>query len=220
IKGCEGLEFSKNIKRELNKSDEYKKLLVFFEKIVSALCYIYNEKRKDTEVFNEELCRYLYYWLGDKINSLKYDKRIFKQIIRMIYGELNNNTEMIVVCSYHDYNIYDLDKYETHKLLFNYSKDFQNIENDTRDNQRPCDEYYYKFIEKYISIYKQAHSECKNKTKHQFFCNYFSRLFQENEYNKLSSFTCIQRDNIEPVLEKRKEHEHEGHARNQPYGHA
>ncbi|GAB69768.1 hypothetical protein PCYB_005170 [Plasmodium cynomolgi strain B] len=98
--------------------------------------------------------------ISDKINPLVNNiLRVFKNINLKIYKELNdNNTTFIAVCNY-DYNPIDLHRYQQYKLLFDYSKDYPDIERDTRSEQNTCDKDYKKYIEEYINMYNQANSE-------------------------------------------------------------
>ncbi|GAB69788.1 hypothetical protein PCYB_005370, partial [Plasmodium cynomolgi strain B] len=186
------------------------------EKILKALCFIYREKQEKTDNFDNDLCRYLYYYLGDKIYPLVKNERVFKNIILKIYTELDNNTTYMTVCPKH--YLIDLNRYEEYKLLFYYSKDYRDIELETAHPDTTCDKDYKQYIEKYVTIYKKAHSECYNKyNRNNFYWRYFSELFKDNEHKKLSSFSCKQRDNIVVVSEEQKHHEQQEHEAVQSY---
>ncbi|GAB70042.1 CYIR protein, partial [Plasmodium cynomolgi strain B] len=155
--------------------------------------------------FDNELCWYFYYWLGDKIDPLILKTNKFSRIIKnTIYKQLNdNNPKGFTVCP-DSYYLYNLHRFNEYKLLFDYSKDYHNIQLATVNGNATCDIDYKKYIEKYTNIYKKAHSECK-------------KLFDENEHDKLSSFSCKLRDNIGVVSKEQKPHQHQGHAPVQSY---
>ncbi|VVA00283.1 PIR protein, partial [Plasmodium vivax] len=150
-----------------------------------------------------ELCWYFYYWLGDKIYPKVKHQTVFSYIIQMIYTELSLNSENFIFCKRPNTNI-NLDIFFKNKMLFDYSKDYHNFELATPHGETTCDKEYKEHMNNYISMYKQAHFDCNNGNKNNFDCDYFSTLFQENLYSKLSSFSCKQRDNIGVMLDKSK----------------
>ncbi|VUZ99789.1 PIR protein [Plasmodium vivax] len=204
--GCELLPFYTNIKEQLQNYQNYD-LPKFSEKILQALCFIYNEKKNRQNNFNEEYCSYLYYWLGHKIYPLVHDKTIFTNIIKMIYDELYAGiTENFIVCRY-VYTPIDEDIFNKNKVLFDYSKDYHNFELATPHGETTCDKDYKEYMNNYIRMYNEAYFDCNKGNKNNFDCNYFSKLFQEKQYNSLSSFSCIQSDKGGVFLDKHKAHE-------------
>ncbi|CAI7724021.1 PIR protein [Plasmodium vivax] len=192
--GCEHLEFYTNIKEELKLRCQYYNLPDISNKILRGLCYIYNRRKILPDDFKNELCWYLYYWLGDKICPLVHDKNTFSYIIKMIYGELYGSiAEHFLVCN-HVYSSINQDNFKYNKVLFDYSKDYQNIQIDTPHAETTCDKDYKEYMEKYISMYKEAYSDCYNGERNKFDCVYFSTLFEKEQYETLSSFRCIQND--------------------------
>ncbi|KMZ88837.1 hypothetical protein PVBG_05633 [Plasmodium vivax Brazil I] len=202
--GCNGISFYSNIKEELqNQNYQIYNLHIISDKILKALCFIYNRKRNYRGNFDEELCWYLYYWLGDIIYTKVQNQRVFSNIIQMIYTELYSNPENLTVCR-HVHTPLNKDRFNKNKVLFDYSKDYHNIEMATPHGQTTCDKKYKEYMKTYISMYNQAYLDCKEGKGNNFDCDYFSKLFQEKPYQKLSSFSCIQRDDIEVVLDKQK----------------
>ncbi|KMZ88783.1 hypothetical protein PVBG_06219 [Plasmodium vivax Brazil I] len=199
--GCEGIPFYSSIKGDIEVS--YPNLRNISDNILRALCFIYKKKRSRQNNFDQEYCSYLYYWLGDKIYPLVNDEVVFSRIINMIYGELYSNiAEDFIICNPLNTHI-NRDIFFKNKMLFDYSKDYKNIDLDTLHGQTTCNKDYKDYMEKYISMYKGAYLDCKGEKKN-FDCKYFSTLFQENQYSKLSSFSCKQRDNIGVMLDKSK----------------
>ncbi|EDL42611.1 variable surface protein Vir27, truncated, putative, partial [Plasmodium vivax] len=85
--GCEGLHFYSTVKNELEETYQNYDFLNISDKIVRALCYIYNKKKNKPDKFDSELCPYLYYWIGSKIYPIVKVKKVFLRIISMIYDE-------------------------------------------------------------------------------------------------------------------------------------
>ncbi|VVA00238.1 PIR protein [Plasmodium vivax] len=204
--GCEEHEFYSNLRGAFEQSYKIYDLHKISDKILKALCFIYNRKRNHPADFKEELCWYLYYWLGEKIYPKVQREAVFSNIIKMIYTELYSNTENFIICNLPDSKI-NQDIFNKNKVLFDYSKDYVNIYLDTLHGKTTCDYVYKEYIRKYIKMYKEAYSDCYVTKENNFDCNYFSTLFQESQYNTLSSFSCKDRDNFGVVLDKQKEHE-------------
>ncbi|VVA00107.1 PIR protein [Plasmodium vivax] len=201
--GCEKLDFYSNLGDAFEQSYKIYGLDRISDKILKALCFIYNRKRNHPADFKEELCWYLYYWLGEKIYPLVLDNKIFSNIINMIYNELYMSSENFIICNLPDSKI-NQDIFNKNKVLFDYSKDYVNIDLDTLHGKTTCDYVYKEYIRKYIKMYKEAYSDCYVTKENNFDCKYFSTLFLENQYSKLSSFSCTQRDNNGVILDKPK----------------
>ncbi|KMZ87877.1 hypothetical protein PVBG_05814 [Plasmodium vivax Brazil I] len=104
----------------------------------------------------------------------------------MIYGELYSNiAEDFIICNPLNTHI-NRDIFFKNKMLFDYSKDYKNIDLDTLHGQTTCNKDYKDYMEKYISMYKGAYLDCKGEKKN-FDCKYFSTLFQENQYKHLNT---------------------------------
>ncbi|CAI7719856.1 Plasmodium vivax Vir protein, putative [Plasmodium vivax] len=206
--GCNGISFYSNIKEELqNQNYQYYGLPKISDNILRALCYIYNKKKNYKDKFEEELCSYLFYWLGDKIYPKVKNQTVFSRIINMIFQELNtSHTENIMICKYPNSSI-ELDTFIQNKLLFDYSKDYKNIEMVTAPGTTTCDKVYKDYIKKYKDIYIDAYSNCRGKNDKKYECDKYEEIFNENLYTKLSSFSCRYSENGTAVLESQREPE-------------
>ncbi|KNA02162.1 hypothetical protein PVNG_05503 [Plasmodium vivax North Korean] len=182
---CHSLEFHSNIKGEFQ---GYYNLNRVFDKIIKALCFIYNRKKDAEEKFERELCSYLYYWLGDKIYANISDTKVFTKIIKTIYQEINS-TDLPWICN-PIYEEIDQKTFNNNKLLFDYSKDRENIRLSTVNALTTCDEHYKKAIEKYRDAYIDAYSNCNGTGKRKYDCDGFRELFEKEPRIELSSFYC------------------------------
>ncbi|SCA81750.1 VIR protein [Plasmodium vivax] len=194
--GCEKFPFYTNIKDEID--DSYPSLQIISEKILKALCFIYNKKRYRQNNFNEEYCSYLYYWLGDKIYH-KVNKTVFSKFINMIYNELYSSSDSFIICNTIKTNI-NKDTFNKNKVLFDYSKDYKNIDLDTVYGDITCDNVYKEYITKYINMYKEAYSDCYETKENKFDCDTFSKLFNNDQHTKLISFRCTESKNPRVAL--------------------
>ncbi|KMZ76897.1 hypothetical protein PVIIG_05825, partial [Plasmodium vivax India VII] len=205
---CEGVPFDSEVRDELENHPSLKNIS---DKIAKALCYVYWKKVFNDD-FSNDLCSYMYYWIGDKIYSNLSSTSEFKSIIRILYDELNN-TDYFTICQPVKHWI-DKNNFDKNKVLFDYSKDYGNIEIDVAHGDTTCNQNYKGYIEKYIEIYNDAYSYCKIKNDAIYECDKFSAILNDVLYNKLSSFTCTQSENAIKALEEKgvlEEHENEKH---------
>ncbi|SCA60546.1 Plasmodium vivax Vir protein, putative [Plasmodium vivax] len=200
-KGCESLDFYSNIKYDLEHRYQIYNLHTISDKILKALCFIYNKKRNHQKNFDDEYCSYLYYWLGDQIYPLVQDKGVFSRIITMIYDELYSNIrENFIICR-NDYSPIDQDKFKKNKVLFDYSKDYKKIDLDTVHGYTTCDTGYKEYLQKYINMYNDAYSDCYLTKEKKFDCNTFWNLFNKDQHEKFISIRCTESKNPRPSLQ-------------------
>ncbi|KMZ83419.1 hypothetical protein PVBG_06105 [Plasmodium vivax Brazil I] len=204
---CKEHEFYSNIKYEFQQKYWMYDLHSISDKILKALCYIYNKKRNHPDDFNEELCSYLYYWLGDIIYSKVKKHSVFSYIINMIFQELNTyNTQNIRICKHVNPSIHS-DYFNINKLLFDYSRDYENIRIDTAPGNTTCDSEYKKYLEEYIRIYNDAYSNCKQGNHKKYDCEKFSPIFNADLHKDLSTFNCMKIQNVVKHPERPKKPE-------------
>ncbi|SCA60241.1 VIR protein [Plasmodium vivax] len=144
----------------------------------------------------------MYYWIGDKIYSNLSTTPQFKRIIRILYQELNK-TDYFTICQPVKHWI-DKNNFDKNKVLFDYSKNYGNIEIDVARCDTTCNQNYKGYIEKYIEIYEDAYSYCKVKNDALYECDKFSAILNDDLYKKLSSFTCTQSENAIKAVEEQE----------------
>ncbi|VUZ99497.1 PIR protein [Plasmodium vivax] len=205
--GCRNHDFYLNISDEFEQKYRNHDLYRISDKILRALCFIYNKKSNRQNKFDEEYCSYLYYWLGDKIYNNISNKSLFSQIITMIYDELNyNNIEKITICNHVNSSIHP-DYFNINKLLFDYSRDYGNIKIDTAPGNTTCDSVFKEYLEEYIRIYNDAYSTCKQGIQKKYDCEKFSPIFNADLHKDLSTFNCIKSQNVVKHPERPKKPE-------------
>ncbi|CAI7719843.1 Plasmodium vivax Vir protein, putative [Plasmodium vivax] len=203
---CENIPFYSNIKGDIE--GMYHNLRIISDKILNALCFIYNKKRYLPNNFDEELCSYLYYWLGEIIYPLVPDKAVFSRIMDMIFAELNiNNAQDFIICKTNN-SFIDQKRFNDNKVLFDYSKDYGNIQLHTAHGETTCDKVYLNYIKKYMDTYGKAYLDCYEQDKTKYDCNNFITLFERDKkkYYDLTSFSCLERENVGVTLGVHREH--------------
>ncbi|CAI7718642.1 Plasmodium vivax Vir protein, putative [Plasmodium vivax] len=184
--GCNDVDSFSEIRGELQQQYHFDKNIS--DKIVRALCFIYNRKTNHQGAFDNERCKYLYYWLGDKIYNIVHDNTMFSKIINMIYQELYR-TNMFTTCTPLHENI-DENTFIRYKLLFDYSKDHENIKLSTLNPNTTCDEHYKEVIDKYVNTYKDVHSSCYISYEKKYDCEKIFSLFGNKNHSELMSYLC------------------------------
>ncbi|KMZ76606.1 hypothetical protein PVIIG_05788 [Plasmodium vivax India VII] len=200
--GCDNAHFHSEIKDEIEL--RYHDLRRISDKLIKGLCFIYNKNMYNPSQIDNDICSYLYYWLGHNIFSNLSNKSLFPNIITMIYQELDRSG-MHNVCKPIHTGINE-DTFKKYKLLFDYSQDHENINLSTSHAHTTCNQEYKKFLQNYISTYNDAHSHCTRTQRTNYECEYFNKLFSNNQSGKLSSFNCIERQNGLAVTEAPREH--------------
>ncbi|KMZ95017.1 hypothetical protein PVMG_05778 [Plasmodium vivax Mauritania I] len=168
------------------------------DKITKVLCYIYMKKSYHSK-FESDLCSYMYYWIGDKIYAKTSNIGDFRKIMKMLYDVLNI-TYKNIICKHFNYEI-DKDTFHKNKLLFDYSQDHENIKIHTA-GYKTCNKDYKEYIDKYIRVYKDEHSDCYGRNENKYDCKTFFSLFPKDKYNELSSFHCVLSENSRATLEQ------------------
>ncbi|GAW84658.1 variable surface protein [Plasmodium gonderi] len=167
------------------------------EKIVNALCHIYDLNTKGK--INSSYCDYLYFWLGDIIyKNIKYNIN-FTPVIDVIKFILQSNGGM---CTY-NYDKYNIDREEFMdiKQLFDYSKDYNELKQVITNGS--CSADYTKLLNKYAFIYSKFELKCSKdhaETKH---CEYIKKLFEGKNPKKLS---CNSRKNNDKSPNQQEHH--------------
>ncbi|KMZ86091.1 hypothetical protein PVBG_05490 [Plasmodium vivax Brazil I] len=175
------------------------------DKIAKAICFIYNKKKNLGEKFNNELCPYLYYWIGDKIYSNISETAKFIRIVNMIYQVLNS-TNFHNICKPIKVDI-DKVTFNNNKLLFDYSMNYKHIHLNTISGATRCDEDYIGFIKRYINTYNDAHENCTGTREKKYDCDYFDELFKRDEYMQLPEFYCLKYNPLTPSTEAQSAYE-------------
>ncbi|KMZ95104.1 hypothetical protein PVMG_05976 [Plasmodium vivax Mauritania I] len=145
------------------------------DELLNALCYVYIRDENNTK--NENLCNYLYYWLGSKILTNLRLEDFFFHVISTIYHILSKE---------------DYETYRLHFINSNSScdKDYEDAINS------------YKYL--YNDLRKKCFIERTNY--HEEYCKAFNNFFTEEKNAQISLWTCQLRETEEQVQQLEKEH--------------
>ncbi|KMZ98969.1 hypothetical protein PVNG_05681 [Plasmodium vivax North Korean] len=174
-------------------------LLNVSDKIMKALCYVYNESKRSD--FNSNICNYFYYWLSDILLTYLEHKSSYRQTLDILYSFLYNNG--VRKCNPIDYTINE-NYIEKIKLIFDYSQDYNTYMKQLNDDSLKCTENYKNYLQNYVKIYKEMQSKCSGKTNSDKYCEYFKKYFP-NEVPSLLSTWAYKLEETKEQTEKIKE---------------
>ncbi|GAW84212.1 variable surface protein, partial [Plasmodium gonderi] len=197
---CDGSYIQQNITKLI---ENYPQLENISNKIRNALCFAYEQNV--TEKFNSSDCDYLYFWLGDIIyKNIKYNLH-FTSVIDVIKFTLQSK-EGSNICEFHKYNI-DSEYFMKTKQLFDYSKDYDQLQKDITASNGYCSGDYKNILNNYLYIYNTFELECKTNPKNTKHCKHFKEFFNGKNLDKLSILSCNSRSNY---YESPKQQQHHG----------
>ncbi|SCA81756.1 VIR protein [Plasmodium vivax] len=179
---CQNDAFYNKAKSELNSNDG---LQVVSDKILNALCYVYTKSLREESV--NDVCNFLYFWLGNILLDKMKHRIVFQDVIRNLFNILINNKGKI--CTAPTYHI-DVDNFKNIKLLFDYSEDYDSYRNQITDFNLPCNEEYRNYLKSYVDIYKRYQGECQYERTSYGYCNVFNEYFAKKHPEQLSKWTC------------------------------
>ncbi|SCA60072.1 VIR protein [Plasmodium vivax] len=165
------------------------------EQILKGLCYVY--RKSLIQDYERDICKYLYYWLGNILIDKMKHNHVFQDVIRNLFNILKNQKGQI--CTASTYHIV-VEKFKNIKLLFDYSKDYDSYMNQITDYNQPCNEKYQKYLQTYINTYNMFQRECQDKRTYYGYCDVFDEYFANKNRTLLSTWTCNPQDN-EPEVE-------------------
>ncbi|KMZ86075.1 hypothetical protein PVBG_05474 [Plasmodium vivax Brazil I] len=204
---CDRVQFYNNTEFRLR---DYKDLHDFSDKIMKALCYVYNESASSS--FDKNICDYLYYWLSDIIVTHLKNKSLYIQILAMLYDVLYNNKGERI-CNKIDYKINE-NGIKKFKLIFDYSQDYNTYMTQLTQDNHKCTENYKDYLQKYVDSYNELKSECGRYDNSYNYCGNFKTYISNKDPIHLS--TWIRK--LEVTKEQTKEDSigDEGHIPLQP----
>lgn len=129
---------------------------------------------------------YLYFWMGDKIFNIIEDASILSGV-RDIYDDVRKKFDN----SYH--NTYEgseitVENFKTLKLMYDYSQDYDTIENKIKTNNFQCNTKSKNYIKDGYTAYKQLKDTCP--TSSEVYCKIFNSIKKIYIKKELSELTC------------------------------
>ncbi|KMZ88666.1 hypothetical protein PVBG_06096 [Plasmodium vivax Brazil I] len=186
--GCEDEVFYKVAKTKLG---DYNWFQDVSGKILKGLCYAY--RNNFAEEYNNDICNFLYYWLGDilydNVNPrIKFDSALSNLFLILKLFIVKKCTAPTY------YNIYKGEDFKNIKLFFDYSKDYDTYQQHITDNQT-CNKKYNVFLQKHVETYKRFQSECEITPHSPGYCKAFNEYFVKKDPTILSKLTCNLQNN-------------------------
>ncbi|SCA59720.1 VIR protein [Plasmodium vivax] len=162
------------------------------------------------EDFDDNICNFLYFWLGDILLKKLRVKEFYSEIILELFKILKNNTRQVCTARYPYIHKDDFEKF---KLIFDISEDYKIYKSQIYSNMY-CNKNYMTYLETHIQNYNKFHNDCEVESYDSLkkpYCNYFKQYFPNNEHNTLSNMKFYLKE-IVPELEKSQEEQGTGEA--------
>ncbi|SCA59773.1 VIR protein [Plasmodium vivax] len=182
------------------------------DKLLNAVCYVY--KRENDGTLNENLCDYLYYWLGSKVLKNLRLKHFFYEVIKIIYDILGKGKHG-KICDRAKYSIHDYN-FQKFKDIFDLSENYNTYKLHFLKINPACDKYYEDEFNSYLFLYNSLRNECtiENTNHNEEYCKVFNKYFTNKKHSEITSWKCklIESEELVQQLEKY----HSGEAEKSP----
>ncbi|KMZ82481.1 hypothetical protein PVIIG_05792 [Plasmodium vivax India VII] len=196
---CEGNTLYNTSKAELNQRTE---LHDVSEKILKALCYVYETSMR--EGFDNDSCKFLYYWLANILLKKLKVKDFYSEIIINLFANLNKGRDNNI-CTIPPFTTFNIDDFNKVKLIFDFSEDYNTYKTHFSQPNRLCNKDYYDYLDKYITSYKTIRSECTTERRDNIYCEAFHYYFDSKDHGLLSTWICNLSENLSPPEDRFKE---------------
>ncbi|KMZ88669.1 hypothetical protein PVBG_06099 [Plasmodium vivax Brazil I] len=140
---CNHVNFYDGTKQRIYK---LKGLENVYDKIMNAVCYVYNQSK--IPGFAKNICDFLYYWISDMLLTHLEEKSLYNQVIMMLFDVILN-TGGNKVCNVLHWSMDKEHKFEDIKLMFDYSKDYNTYKEQFIETNPQCYKGYKLYLEKY-----------------------------------------------------------------------
>ncbi|SCA59702.1 Plasmodium vivax Vir protein, putative [Plasmodium vivax] len=199
---CEDFSFSSQARQKLN---SYNGLQSVTDKILKAVCYVYNKSKSPD--FDVDTCKFLYFWLGTTLLSNLNKTDFYSGVIIELYQLLNENNNRRV-CNIPHISIQEKD-FQKIKLIFDYSQDYYNYNLDLASYNPPCNAEYNKYLTTYVYNYKHLYKECIEQNQRHSYCTEFLKYYNAEKHDHLYSWKCNLTETLPEADPSRGEAENE-----------
>ncbi|SCA83757.1 VIR protein [Plasmodium vivax] len=194
MKFCDYDKFYNKAELELNKNPE---LQGVSEKILKALCYVYT--RSLSKSFDNDICKFLYYWSGNLLLKNLRVTELYSEIILKLFESLNDGISG-KICELPYINI-DKEDFKNIKLFFDYSEDFRSYKKQLSDSSMFCDDDYKSYLDTHVRMYNNMHKYCKLELHNNVYCTEFDKFFDAADHHILSRLSCTLKPKVQEVVQ-------------------
>ncbi|CAI7719410.1 PIR protein [Plasmodium vivax] len=180
---CEDYDFYSEAEAILSRENDLRNVS---NKILRALCYVYTQS--SSSHFDNNICKFLYFWLGNVLLSNLKFKQLFSEIILYLFLSLKDKNSLLV-CE-NPYTYMDKDDFEKIKLIFDCSEDYKGYKEQHHNVIKSCNMNYKTHLDLNIETYDKFYRECQVENHKNEHCKAFKEYFPNNESNLLSKFRC------------------------------
>ncbi|GAW82015.1 variable surface protein [Plasmodium gonderi] len=143
--------------------------------------------------------------LGDvAYNSFK-NNNFFYAFMNTLKFTLENVLELRK-CNYNNNEKYNIEEqnFMDMKTLFDYSKDYDQIQKDLKNHELFCNHEYKAHLDKYALVYEKLMKKCPRTGIRHSFCSGFNEFFIRNDRFEISTLSCseVQDDATTAKLEE------------------
>ncbi|CAG9479381.1 unnamed protein product [Plasmodium vivax] len=166
------------------------------DKIMKALCYVYNESKSSS--FDNNICHFLYYWISDMLLTHLKTPSSYNSVISFLF-DVFYITHGNKVCDVLHWNMENEKHFKDIKLMFDFSKDYNTYKKQLTEPIPQCYNNYMNYLDEYVNTYNKLHDECKGENSEELYCKLFKKYLDYKEYNHLSSLKCnLKEEEIQP----------------------
>ncbi|SCN11979.1 PIR protein [Plasmodium malariae] len=181
---CFGSDEKRKFKEERSKLNIYEKINSIENRLVNALCHVAFTNEGDE---CKEKCRNLYYWLGNELLLNNIEENSFSDVIGILI-KISNALYERGKCKCNFFTDVNKEKFEKMKIVYDYCKDHDNIENTLKEYNNICDSEFNAYLLKANSAYNEIY-KC-TETKFESYCMQLKTHVSSCFEKKLLPLTC------------------------------
>ncbi|CAI7724089.1 PIR protein [Plasmodium vivax] len=186
--GCQNDTFYNLAKTKIGRNDGLQDVS---DKILKGLCYVYKKSLLDN--FESDICKFLYFWLGNiLLNKMRYNF-VFVDVILYLFNTLQNN-KIGKICEL-PHHYMDVNNFKNIKLFFDYSEDYTSYKQQFTGHKHSCNREYKSYLDTYVNSYKSVRDECKKNSNRNSYCEEFNQYFTGKFDYDLSNWKCDLEEN-------------------------
>ncbi|KMZ88766.1 hypothetical protein PVBG_05858 [Plasmodium vivax Brazil I] len=156
------------------------------EQILKALCYVYTQNSRGNSV--NDICNFLYYWLGSILLKNLVTKVLFTEVILKLFAVLKNDSNDSICKLVYTY--IDEDVFKKIKLIFDYTVDYVNYKINLANPNSLCNEKYNSYLRTYVETYKELYDKCILGHQTDKYCRAFEKYYNDGKHTDLYTWTC------------------------------